>query len=137
MSSENQKFKKVGPIEYEIQLSGRTKTLRVPFGLTEKIFKVFIEAGGIIDPVTGEVQQDVIQLICSFRSIGNILLTEFDENGKAVSEGDCDSLDSVDVITLFQLATEIITNFMQTLAQLNPQSQPEKAGAKAKKTTKA
>jgi len=117
-------FKKVGPIEYEVTLNGRTKTLKVPFNTTQAIFNSFIRSGGVVDPRTGEVQQDILQLITSFNEVGDILLTERDDEGKVVKEGNCATLSAEDVIILFQLASEIIQDFMQRLTQLAQQSQP-------------
>jgi len=112
-------FKKVGPVEYEVQLNGRTKTLKVPFNTTQAIFSSFISSGGVIDPVTGAVQQDILQLITSFKSVGDILLTEHDEDGKVLKEGNCSTLSAEDVIILFQLASEIIQDFILRLTQMN------------------
>lgn len=131
-------FKKVGPIEYEVQLNGRTKTLKVPFNTTQAIFSSFISSGGVINPVTGEVQQDILQLITSFKSVGDILLTEHDEDGKVLKEGNCSSLSAEDVIVLFQLASEIIQDFIQRLTQMNQlpsQSNLPVENAKEKTTT--
>lgn len=117
-------FKKVGPIEYEVVLSGRTKTLKVPFNTTQAIFNSFISSGGVVDPNTGEVQQDILQLITSFKEVGDILLTERDDDGKVEKVGNCSTLSAEDVIVLFQLASEIIQDFMQRLTQLTQSSQP-------------
>lgn len=117
-------FKKVGPIEYEVVLNGRTKALKVPFNTTQLIFNSFISSGGVVDPRTGEVQQDILQLISSFKEVGDILLTERDDDGKVLKEGNCATLSAEDVIVLFQLASEIIQDFMQRLTQLTQPSQP-------------
>lgn len=132
-------FKKVGPIEYEVVLSGRTKTLKVPFNTTQAIFSSFISSGGVIDPVSGEVQQDILSLITSFKAVGDILLTEHDEEGKVTVEGNCSTLSAEDVIVLFQLASEIIQDFIQRLTQMNPsnQSQPPSEEVKKAKSQKA
>lgn len=132
-------FKKVGPIEYEVQLGGRTKTLKVPFNTTQAIFSSFISSGGVIDPVSGEVQQDILSLITSFKAVGDILLTEHDEEGKVTVEGNCSTLSAEDVIVLFQLASEIIQDFIQRLTQMNPsnQSQPPSEEVKKAKSQKA
>ena len=134
MSTEKS-FKKVGPIDYEVQLGGRTKTIKVPFNTTQAIFNSFISSGGIVDPITGEVQQDVLSLITSFKSVGDILLTERDDEGKITKEGNCSTLSAEDVIVLFQLASEIIQDFIQRLTQMNPsnQSQPQDEKEKSPK----
>ncbi len=123
-------FKKITNKEYEVEINGRTKTIMVPFGKTELIFKEFISNGGVIDPITGEVQTDIISLISSFKSVGNILLTEYDEAGKITKEGNCVDLEAAEVITLFQVATKVIENFILELTAMqktpeipNPQSE--------------
>ena len=116
-------YRKVNNKEYEITIDGRTKTIMIPFGKTELIFKEFIAHGGVIDPATGEVQTDILSLIASFRSVGDILLTEYDEVGKVAKEGTCADLDATEVIELFQLATEVIANFIRGLEAM--QKQPE------------
>lgn len=111
-------FKKISEIEYEVQVGGRTKLIRVPFGKTEALFRDFISNGGIIDPVTGQVQTDILSLISSFKDVGNTLLTEFDDNGKVVTEGNCSTLGTTEVIALFQLATHVIENFIKGLTAI-------------------
>lgn len=115
---QNKPFKQVSPIEYEVVLGGRTHTLKVPFRVTEEVFKAFLAAGGVVDPYTNQVQQDISQLITSFQAVGDILLTERDEDGKVIKKGDCLNYSAEDVLVLFQLATHIIENFMQLLVQI-------------------
>lgn len=137
MNNVEQAFKQVSPIEYEIQLAGRTKTIRIPFAVTEAVFKNFVSSGGLINPQTGEVQQDILQLITSFKAVGDILLTERDEEGKVLKEGNCANLCAEDVIVLFQLATSVVESFIKTLTQMrNPQSQPEPVEKSTKKVSK-
>lgn len=123
MSKEEKPFKKVSPTEYEIVIGGKTKLINVPFGKTEKIFACFISAGGIINEY-GEVTTDILSLISSFKSVGDTLLTEFDDAGKVVTEGNCNLLSSVEVISLFQLATEVVENFIKELATLQKPTVP-------------
>jgi len=131
-------FKKISSKEYEIVLEGRTKTVLIPHGKVEMLFKEFINSGGVIDPVTGQVQNDILSLIASFKSVGNLMLTEFDEEGKVTKEGNCFSLESTDVINLFKLASEVISDFIKGLTEMQtpetPNQPSEKENAKAKKT---
>jgi hypothetical protein len=115
-------FRKISNKEYEIQIDGRTRTIFVPFGKTEMIFREFVSSGGVIDPTTGEVQNDILSLISSFGNVGNVLLTEFDETGKLVKEGNCFNLASEELVDLFQLATSVIENFIKTLTQMKEAS---------------
>lgn len=115
-------FKKISGTEYEIVLQGRTKSIFVPFAKTQKLFKVFIQNGGILDE-EGRIQTDIITLIDSFKDVADLLLTEHDENGHVVKEGNCANLDSADVIALFQLASEVLGNFIGELTAM--QKTPE------------
>ena len=116
--SEEKPFKKISNIEYEVQINGRTKAIKVPFGKVEKVFSAFISNGGIIDPQTGQVQTDILSLISSFKDVGNTLLTEYDDAGKVVEEGNCTNLGALEVIGLFLLATAVIEDFIKGLTAL-------------------
>jgi len=132
-------FKKITNKEYEIQLNGRTQTIFVPFAKTQALFKIFISNGGVVDPTTGEIQTDILTLIDSFQEVANLLLTEYDDLGKLVKEGNCASLESADVIALFQLASEVLSTFILELTSMQktpeiPNQQSEEENVKAKKT---
>lgn len=119
-------FRKVSEIEYEIQISGRTKTIKTPFALIEKLFMAFIHAGGQINEDTGMVENDILSLIRSFRNLGDILMAEYDDYGVVTTEGTCAGLSATDVVSLFLLAKELVESFVPVLTQLlMPQSQPE------------
>lgn len=111
-------YRKLNELEYEVQVAGKTKLITVPFEKVSLLFKDFISNGGIIDAETGQVQTDIISLISSFKDVGNTLLTEFDEKGKVVEEGNCAILSTTEVIGLFQLATSVIENFIKELTLL-------------------
>lgn len=108
-------FKKISPTEYVIIIEGQPRTIKTSFGLNELLFKEYILGGGIIDIETGEVTTDVLTLISSFRPIGNILLTEYDEDGKVVSKGATFKLGTADLVNLFLLASELIMDFTKDL----------------------
>lgn len=134
-------FKKITNKEYEIQLNGRTQTVFVPFAKTQALFKIFVQGGGIIDPISGQIQTDILTLIDSFQEVANLLLTEYDELGKVVKEGNCADLESSDVIALFQLASEVLSAFTSELMAMQktpeiPNQLNEEENVKAKKTTK-
>lgn len=113
-------FKKISGTEYEIVLQGRTKTIIVPFAKVQKLFKIFVQGGGIIDAETGHIQTDILTLIDSFQDVANLILTEYDENGHVTKEGNCANLDSEDVISLFQLASEVLASFIKGLSAMQP-----------------
>lgn len=111
-------YKKISEIEYEVQANGRTKSIKIPFEKVSMLFRSFIANGGIIDPTTGQVQTDIISLITSFRDVGDILLSEYDDMGKLVEQGNCSQLDSREVIGLFVLASDQIANFILELTEM-------------------
>jgi len=116
-------YRKISDKEYELQVNGRTKSILAPFGKVEKLFSAFIAGNGVIDE-RGNVQTDIITLVSSFHSIGDIMLTEYcPETGKVLVEGNCATLDHSEVIALFQVASEIISNFILSLSQISPQTQ--------------
>ena len=119
MSEETVKpFRKVSEKEYQILLDNKWKDIHCPFALTEKIFHAFISNGGVIDPTTGQVQTDIISLVTSFKEVGNLLLSEYDLEGKLVKEGNCTSLCTSEVVSLFLLASHIVESFMLELGNL-------------------
>lgn len=121
-TSEQKPFKKISEIEYEVQINGRTKLIKVPFEKVSLLFRAFISNGGIIDPTTGQVQTDIISLISSFKEVGDILLTEYDDYGKVIEAGNCGNLGTTEVIALFQLATSQIESFIASLTGLRTQT---------------
>lgn len=123
MSEGTKPFKKVSATEYEIIIGGKTKLVNIPFGKTEKIFSCFISSGGIINE-QGEVTTDIISLISSFKSVGDTLLTEYSDVGKVVEEGNCSNLSTAEVVALFQLATEVVENFIRELSILQKAAVP-------------
>lgn len=131
---------KLNSKEYEIKLNGKTKLISVPFGKVEKIFAAFIQNGGVIDPSSGEVQTDVMTLIMSFRSVGDLLLTDFDKEGTPIEVGSCSDLDATEVTELFQIAVDVIKNFFLNLLQMQQQmsaatQNPPNVNADEPKTT--
>ncbi|BCS54037.1 hypothetical protein [Geobacter sp. SVR] len=119
-------FRQVSPTEYEIKIGDQTRIIKAPFAVTEAVFKEFITSGGVIDPETGLVQQNIVQLITSFRNVGDLLLSEYDDEGHETKRGNCAALSASDVVVLFQLATHLVESFIQILAQLKePQGQPK------------
>jgi hypothetical protein len=111
-------FVKVTPTEYRITIAGEPRTIKTSFGLNELLFREFITGGGLINPTTGEITQDIMALISSFRPVGDILLTEFDDYGKVVVQGSTFTLGTSDLINLFMLASELIMLFIAELERL-------------------
>jgi len=111
-------FVKISPTEYRITIAGEPRTIKTSFGLNELLFREFITGGGLINPVTGEITQDIMALISSFRPVGDILLTEFDDYGKVVVQGSTFTLSTPDLVNLFMLASELIMLFIGELERL-------------------
>lgn len=134
-------FVKVSEVEYQVLLNGKYVNIKTPFEKVSQIFNLYISLGGVIDPTTGEVQTDIMTLVGSFKAVANLLLTEHDEEGKVLKEGNCAALATTDVINLFKLSVELITNFTSVLETsltaptLNQSDEAEKA-PKLQKTKK-
>ena len=111
-------FVMISPTEYKIIIDGKPRTIKTSFGLNELLFREFIYGGGIINPETGEITTDIMSLISSFRPIGDILLTEFEDYGKVVTQGTTFNLKTKDLVNLFKLASELIMLFIPELEAL-------------------
>lgn len=111
-------FIKISPTEYRITIAGEPRTIKTSFGLNELLFREFLQGGGLINPETGEITQDIMALISSFRPVGDVLLTEFDDYGKVVTRGATFNLSTPDLVNLFMLASELIMLFIPELERL-------------------
>ncbi len=126
-------YKKISDKEYEIQLDGRTKTLFFPFGKIQKLLEVFAAKEGLIDANTGEVKTELMTLVSNFGELGTIALSEFDDEGKLTKEVSCKGLAYTDVINVFKMVSEIISDFMLTISQgMVPQEMEQKKAPKPK-----
>ena len=120
-------FVKVSEVEYQVLLGGKYVSISTPFEKVSPIFNLYISLGGVLDPATGEVQTDIITLVGSFKAVANLLLTQHDEEGKVVKEGNCAALATSDVITLFKLANELIMVFTKELERSLAPTQSQNA----------
>lgn len=120
-------FVKVSEVEYQVLLGGKYVSISTPFEKVSQIFNLYISLGGVLDPATGEVQTDIITLVGSFKAVANLLLTQHDEEGKVVKEGNCAALATSDVITLFKLANELIMVFTKELERSLAPTQSQNA----------
>lgn len=110
-------WKKCSPKLYQIELDGRYVDVPVPYIKVEKIFSEFMGNGGLIDPTTGLVTTDLMILISSFGSVGDAVLTEYDEQCRVVKAGNCRSLSFEEVPELFEIAVDVIENFIGRLSR--------------------
>lgn len=117
-------FNKVSEKEYQIKIDGKYRTINCSFGKTKLLFSAFISNGGIIDVTTGQVQTDIISLISSFGEVGDILLSEYDHEGKLVTQGNCSVLTTSEVVNLFLLSTSIVEGFTRELGNLQKAQTP-------------
>lgn len=115
---------KISPTEYRITIAGEPHTIKTGHGLCELIFREFLLGGGLINPETGEITQDIMALISSFKPVGDILLTEFDDYGHVVTKGATFNLKTKDLINLFKLASELILDFIAELETLKEMQTP-------------
>lgn len=117
--SEEKKWKKINEKKYQrMTADGEWVNIDVPYGKVELIFAEFIGLGGMIDGETGAVTTDVVTMISSLSSVGDLLLSEFDPQGELITKGSCKGLATSEVPVLFEIATDIIQNFIQVIATM-------------------
>jgi hypothetical protein len=114
-----EKWKKLSDKKYQRKNSeGEWVTIDVPYGKVELIFTEFIGEGGMIDPATGAVVADLPTLITKFKSIGNIVLTEFDAQGEVKVAGNCKVLSPDEIPALFEIAVDILETFTDAIKSM-------------------
>ena len=102
---------------YSIRLNDKMTDIECPYGKVEAVFKAFVGAGGI---VTDEgVQTDIVGLINNFAVVGDIILTKYDDKGKIVEEGNCRNLSASEISELFEIGSDIVEGFLNTISKLN------------------
>lgn len=135
------KWRKLSEKKYELVTDEGTIVIDMPYGKVEKIFIEFMGNNGVIDPTTGLVQTDLLSLIISFGSVGNTVLTKYDPEGNVLEEGNCKALTPSLVPSLFEIAKDVIENFIKVISGMDGikespgMTESDGAGkAKAKKT---
>lgn len=134
----DKKWRKISEKKYELLAEEGAIIIDVPYGKVELIFQEFLGNNGVIDPTTGTVQTDLLTLITSFGTVGNIVLTKFDLQGNLVEEGNCKALTPSLVPSLFEIAIDVIENFTQVIsgmAQMTKNGMTDAETVKKKKTT--
>lgn len=126
---------KVSEKLYQVQIDGKYVSIEVPYGKARKLFTEFVGNGGSFDE---EGTADIIALINQFGTVGDILLSKFGPKGEIVEEGDCHELSTAETIELFQVAGDIVSNFIEAISQAKaPQVAEPAAEVKPKKAPKA
>lgn len=139
---EEKKWRKVNSKRYQILIDEEWQVIDCPYLKVENIVQIFIGNGGMINPISGEVETDPITLISSFKTVGNALLTEHDKEGNVTKEGNCSMLSYEDLPVLFEIAVDIISGFIGLVVKTNQkeqtlQEQNQNAPEKTKKTKTA
>jgi len=131
-------FQKINDKKYSIRIDGNLTDIDVPYGKSQALFEAFVGSGGVIDS-EGNVKNDVMSMVRSFGTVGDILLSKYGAKGAVVEQGDCSELSTGEAIELFQMASEIVSDFIQAITQAqSPQAEPvAEDDKKAKKTPKA
>lgn len=112
-----QKWKKITDKKYQrMTAEGEWVNIDMPYGKVELVFAEFIGGNGLIDAASGTVKTDLMTLIGSFGSVGNIILSEFDAQGNLVAKGNTKALDMTEIPALYQIAIDVIENFMQVIS---------------------
>lgn len=132
--SNEKSFKKVSSKKYQIEVDGEYVTINVPFAKVEKLVEEFFSRGGAVSP-EGEVLTDIPVLIRSFGALGDVLISEYDSKGNLVEDKGCRDMANEEVIALFQVATDVITNFIEVIAGHKEQEEAPAVTEKAETKT--
>ena len=122
---------------YQIQIDGKYVDLSVPYAKTEKIFTQFISSGGLLDEY-GNVTTDPYALTRNFTTVGDILLSTYGPKGSIVEEGDCSTLSAAEALQLFEVASDIVKNFILLMSDMSEKTpeMSEDLESKVKKASK-
>lgn len=128
-------WQKISDKRYTLRINDEPTDILTPYGKVERIFQAFVGTGGVIS-AEGVVQNDIISLISNFSNVGNILLSTYGPRGEIVVEGDCSQLSTVEVISLFEIGTDVLEGFIATITEMKkaPEVVDEKGPQKTKKT---
>ena len=130
-------WQKISDKQYRISLDGVLTDLFVPYAKTEKIFTQFISSGGLLDEY-GNVTTDPYALTKNFTTVGDILLSTYGPKGSVVEEGDCGTLSAVETLQLFEVASDIVKNFILLMSDMSEKTpeMSEDLESKVKKASK-
>ncbi len=110
-------WEKISDKKYALRLNEELTDINVPYGKVEKLFSAFVGSGGIIS-VDGVVQNDIVSLIKNFSNVGDILLSTYGPRGEVIVEGDCSQLSTLEIISLFEIGTDVIEGFIKTITTM-------------------
>ena len=132
--SEEPKWKKINDKKYQRYTEDGYVNVDVPYAKVELVFTEFINNNGLIDVETGLVKTDILTLVRSFGTIGDILLTEFGPDGTIVKEGNARILGMGEIFPLYEIAVDVIQAFMQAVSETvgAPKAPAETADVKEK-----
>lgn len=128
----NKRWKRISSKKYQVELDEGWKEIFVPYGKVEILLSAFSALGGQVGD-EGDLAVDMFTLVRSFGELGDILLTEYDNEGQVKEKGSCRDLSFEEIVPLFEIAKDVMENFTATIsAQLNAgmgeeAEKPEKA----------
>lgn len=103
---------------YRTEIDGKLTDIFVPYCKTELIFQAFISSGGQINE-EGQVDTDPLLAFATFKTVGNVLLTEYDQDGNITKNGNCAMLSPAELRDLFLIGKDSVENFISALGDLN------------------
>lgn len=124
-------YQKINDKRYSIRLNGELKDIEVPYAKARSIFEAFVRAGGSFGE-DGAVQTELMTIIHSFGAVGDIVLSKFGPKGEVLDQGDCSELSVGEVASLFEMASEISGDFMDSISAI--QKKESGAGVRSKGT---
>jgi hypothetical protein len=122
-------WSKINDKKYSIRINDELTDINTPYGKVEILFQSFVGAGGVISS-EGIIQNDIISMISNFTKTGNILLSTYGPKGEVLVEGDCSQLSTKELIALFEVASDVVSSFIEVISAMNPakeMTQNEKA----------
>jgi hypothetical protein len=112
-------WKKVSSKRYQIEIDGAYVDIAVPYAKVERIVEAFFANGGMMSE-DGQVVTSVQTLIKNFGVLGDILLSKYDSKGDLTEEKGCRDLSYEEVVSLFEIAADILSSFMQAISAEAP-----------------
>lgn len=136
--AEEAKWKKITDKKYQrLTDEGEWATVDVPYAKVALLFQTYLGGNGLIDPTTGAVKTDLLTLISSFGELGDILLTEYDNQGNVVTPGNTKMMSIAELVPLFEISTAVIENFIGAVSAIQAKTAEPESDEKQKKTKKA
>jgi hypothetical protein len=109
------RWKRISSKKYQVELDEGWRDIFVPYGKVEILLTAFSALGGQVGE-DGDLDVDMFTLVRSFGELGDILLTEYDNEGQVKEKGSCRDLSFEEIVPLFEIAKDVMENFTATIS---------------------